>query len=82
MSRRREHWKGITVTFVGVLVLSCDALLIRASGISGYCLIQLSDAVTYKFVGNTPHYQCNGGIEDSPGNGLLEQWSKKRRAIA
>lgn len=35
MSRRREYWKGITVTFVGVLVLSTDALLIRASGISG-----------------------------------------------
>lgn len=35
MSRRSEYWKGIAVTFAGVLVLSSDALLIRASGISG-----------------------------------------------
>ncbi len=35
MSRRSEYWKGIIITFVGVLVLSTDALLIRTSGISG-----------------------------------------------
>lgn len=35
MSRRSEYWKGIIITFVGVLVLSSDALLIRTSGISG-----------------------------------------------
>lgn len=35
MSRRSEYWKGIAITFTGVLVLSSDALLIRVSGVSG-----------------------------------------------
>lgn len=35
MYQRSRYWKGIIVTFLGVLVLSTDALLIRASGISG-----------------------------------------------
>ncbi len=35
MSRRSEYWKGIAITFAGVIVLSTDALFIRVSGATG-----------------------------------------------